>query len=146
MLCASDVCIPPAIGLREMANSRREVPLSIGLFNPFLDISLVLRQQYQDMTMVQASVLCSLWENKDASQSDIAKRIGVREATVSRAVSLLSKYGTRNNTLGLGLIQMDTDPADRRHRVYTFTPKGQSVMGTLEKLLRTYYGSPPQGR
>jgi DNA-binding MarR family transcriptional regulator len=98
------------------------------------------------MTMVQASVLCSLWENKDASQSDIAKRIGVREATVSRAVSLLSKYGTRNNTLGLGLIQMDTDPADRRHRVYTFTPKGQSVMGTLEKLLRTYYGSPPQGR
>jgi DNA-binding MarR family transcriptional regulator len=120
--------------------------VSLGLFNPFLDISMVLRQQYQDMTMVQASVLCSLWENKEASQAEIARRIGVREATVSRAVSLLSSYGTRNNTPGLGLIEIDADPNDRRHRLYTFTPKGQSVMGTLEKLLRTYYGSPPQGR
>ncbi len=119
--------------------------MAIGLFNPFLDISMVLRQQYQDMTMVQASVLCSLWESKEASQAEIARRIGVREATVSRSISLLSNYGTRNNTPGLDLVRMEADPNDRRQRIYTFTPKGRNVMGTLEKLLKTYHGSKTEG-
>ena len=60
------------------------------------------------------------------SQSDIAKRLRVEAATVTRMVDILSKEG---------LVERSPDPNDRRVNLLSISPKGEIV---LEQIFEIY--------
>jgi len=53
------------------------------------------------------------------SQSDVAKRLHVESATITRMVDILSSEG---------LVRRDPDPTDRRVNLLTISPKGEDVL------------------
>lgn len=53
------------------------------------------------------------------SQTDVARRLRVESATITRMVDILSKEG---------LVSRDPDPTDRRVNLLNITPKGEEVL------------------
>lgn len=66
------------------------------------------------------------------SQLDLFNRLGMSKAAVSRNVSILSKY-KGPGLAGLGLIESEMQPENRRQRVLRLTPKGAKF---LERVLQ----------
>jgi len=60
------------------------------------------------------------------SQTDVARRLRVEAATVTRMVDILSKEG---------LVERTPDPNDRRVNLLSISPKGEAV---LEEIFRVY--------
>lgn len=68
------------------------------------------------------------------TQKDLAIRLGVSQASISRNTAALSKVH-RLNTPGHDLVVATEDPVERRRKVVHLTPKGRRVMEAIEKVL-----------
>jgi len=62
----------------------------------------------------------------DARQSDLARTVGVREATLVRTLGQLEQSG---------LVQRSPNPQDARANIMRITPKGQSLVAEIEQVL-----------
>ncbi|TNE42076.1 MAG: MarR family transcriptional regulator [Sphingomonadales bacterium] len=62
----------------------------------------------------------------DARQSDLARAVSVREATLVRTLGQLEQSG---------LIQRSPNPQDARANIMRITPKGQSLVAEIEQVL-----------
>jgi len=80
------------------------------------------------------SDLCA--NNAWASQTQIAKMSGLSPNVVNRNLSTLASYSRANNSLNL--IEMDTDPNDRRYRRYKLTNKGLALRTEMLAITQKY--------
>lgn len=93
----------------------------------------LLRAVYVDMTLSQAQTFLAVAENKHLTQTTLSDMLGLSSSAVSRNIYVLSTGSRRVE--GLGLINVDLDPHDRRYRVVTLTPKGRSLVQSLHDQL-----------
>lgn len=107
----------------------REISLLIKLvlmvrrFRNQLDESL---RQIDQSTARMETLSAILNMQGPKSQSDVAKRLRVEAATVTRMVDILSKEG---------LVERSPDPNDRRVNLLSISPKGEAA---LEQIFRIY--------
>lgn len=65
-------------------------------------------------------------------QKKIAKKLSQTEASISRQIKLM---------LDDGLLQITTDPKDRRNHFTNLTPRGERIAKQAKELLMEYYAS-----
>lgn len=82
-----------------------------------------LRDLHPDMTVLQAMCLAYIAAKPGMTQRELYRHLGSNDSVASRTVALLSDIGNRG-TPGFDLVRMDVDPADRRQRLLSLTPKG----------------------
>lgn len=80
-----------------------------------------------DQSTARMETLAAILNMPDPkSQTDVARRLRVEAATVTRMVDILSKEG---------LVERTPDPNDRRVNLLSISPKGEAV---LEEIFRVY--------
>lgn len=94
----------------------------------------LLRQLAADMPMQQAEILLQIASNpKGAPMSELEKKIGISQASVSRNIAALSRFH-RLGKPGLGLVEAVIDPREPRRRLVFLTAEGKVF---ITKLIRT---------
>lgn len=58
----------------------------------------------------------------------IRDELGVIDATISRMMLRLGDGSTAQSIKGLGLVRMESEPADIRVRLVSLTPKGEAIV------------------
>jgi DNA-binding MarR family transcriptional regulator len=67
------------------------------------------------------------------TMKDLADRVGISQSSMSRNVAALSKQH-RLGKPGYDLIAATEDPAERRRKIVTLTPKGKRVAASLSAI------------
>ncbi len=115
----------------ESSNDEAAFKRGIAKANTFLRM---FRTLAADMPMQQAEVLLQVASYpKGAPMSDLEKRIGISQASVSRNVAALSKFH-RLGKPGLNLVEAVIDPREPRKRLVFLTQEGKVF---ITKLIRT---------
>lgn len=86
-----------------------------------------VRQLNPDMTVLQLLVLLYIADNPGCKALKVREAIGIPSSTTSRILATLSDVG-RNDLNGMGLISMEIDSKDRRHRELFLTQLGQRLV------------------
>jgi len=95
--------------------------------NPYtnkLNILEEFRKIDPEMPIQMAVIFLNVAADEGLNMTDLYKRSGVSQASVSRNVAALSKWH-RLNKAGHDLVTTKEDPAERRRKVVFLTPKGQ---------------------
>lgn len=71
--------------------------------------------------------------NEGCTMKDIASALGVAQSTMSRNVANLDKIN-RHHQPGLDLVRAVEDPAERRRKIVTLTPRGRQLKATLNEV------------
>jgi DNA-binding MarR family transcriptional regulator len=69
-------------------------------------------------------------ESSNVSQSELRREFRVVDATVSRMVRALTMEGERDKP-GLGLVELEQDPNDKRRKIIRLTPKGEGLRNSI---------------
>ncbi len=91
-----------------------------------------LRDLHLDMSINQAMTLFHVAQYPGITQRALYEALGVSDSVASRALAVLSEFGTRN-TAGLDLVVMQTNENDRRERLLYLTPKGKRLIDDILK-------------
>ena len=86
-----------------------------------------LRDRHADMTLLQAMFFFTVAQKPGITQRELYEALGSNDSVASRTLAILSDLGSRN-TPGLDLIEMRTNPLDRRERIVRLTRKGERLM------------------
>lgn len=94
------------------------------------------RKLNPEMQMQTAMIFVLVWEAQDKgiAQRELANRLGIVKAAVSRNVSSLSDWDYKGRP-GFGLVYSTVDPDDRKARQVHLTPKGKRLTNQLEYIL-----------
>ena len=76
----------------------------------------------------QPLVLLALWEQEGLTQSDLAERLGIKPATVTKMLQRMEKAG---------FIQREPDAGDQRVSRVHLTPAGRAVRRDVEAVWKT---------
>jgi DNA-binding MarR family transcriptional regulator len=94
-----------------------------------------------DATINYAAILVMIGLEGVTNQAALADHLGLAQSSISRALSLLGRWGVGKKP-GLGLIVSEEDPEERRRRIVSLSPKGQRAMSDLLAAYRNL-GEPP---
>lgn len=94
-------------------------------------------------TLAQAAVFATIADMAERSsnnevivkQSELAKIVGVQQATIAAILRLLSERKTKASN-GLGYIDLVVNEADYRTRIVKITPKGKKTIDRVKKALQ----------
>jgi DNA-binding MarR family transcriptional regulator len=84
-----------------------------------------------DMPMAMALSLLVISKNEGLSLKELAEKVGIGMASVSRYVAFFGKPNASGKK-GLGLVVAVEDPLERRKKTITLTAKGRAVIAKLE--------------
>ena len=65
---------------------------------------------------------------------ELADALGVAQSTMSRNVAYLDRIN-RHHQPGLDLVRATEDPAERRRKIVTLTPRGRQLKTRLNELV-----------
>lgn len=82
------------------------------------------------MPMQQAALLVELATHPVCTMSELTRRLEISQSSVSRNVAALSKVD-RHQKPGLDLVESVEDPAERRRKIVSLTPKGHELMSAV---------------
>lgn len=99
------------------------------------------RDLHTDMTVAQLMCFMLIVERPGITQRDLYQLLGMTDSASSRIVAILSDIGSRG-TPGLGLVDMRTNPMDRRERLLYLTHRGSRL---AEDMQRDLAGGPQHG-
>ena len=99
----------------------------IMLFNEF-------RKLDADMTIHQAVCFMYVVKYNGITMKELADRIGIAQSSTSRNVAALSKWH-RLGKEGLDLVEAIEDPAERRKKRVSLTPKGKLMAEQLRSIV-----------
>jgi DNA-binding MarR family transcriptional regulator len=71
--------------------------------------------------------------HEGCTMKDIEDALGVAQSTMSRNIASLDKIN-RHHQPGLGFVRAVEDPAERRRKIVTLTPKGKQLKARLNEL------------
>lgn len=95
-----------------------------------LDIIADCREYDPEMQVQTLATLLIVARRGECAMSHIAEELNLSQSSVSRNVSLLSKW-SRHNRPGLDLVRAYEDPAERCRKLVTLTHKGKRFMERL---------------
>lgn len=98
----------------------------------------VLRTISPDMPMQQAEVLIAIANKPGITMSDLAKRTGLSQSSISRNIAALSKFH-RIGKPGLDLVEAVTDPRETRRRLVYLTTNGKMHVTKLFRVFDENY-------
>ena len=104
----------------------------IEVYKKYNSNRVVSMNEYRIFLLVSDLCANDAW----ASQTQIAKMSGLSPNVVNRNLSTLSSYSRANNSLNL--IEIDTDPNDRRYRRYKLTNKGLALRTEMLEITQKY--------
>lgn len=90
-----------------------------------------LQSLHPRMELSSALVLLEVSKSSGLRQVELAKRLGISQTAVSRNMAILGRF----NDVGLGLVEFQDDPNDRRVHVLKFTSKGRALIRRLETII-----------
>lgn len=93
----------------------------------FLSVLETIRTIDPDMPIQQCATLFYVAGNESCIMQDMASALGFSQSSASRNVAALSKMH-RLGKPGLDLIVAEEDPAERRRKLLSLTPKGKRVV------------------
>ena len=92
-----------------------------------------LREKHEDMTALQVMCLMRVAAKPGIGQRELQIELETgSNSTASRILGMLSQHGTRGAE-GLNLVDMKTNPLDRRERRLYLSPKGKRLMVEIMK-------------
>lgn len=100
-----------------------------------LTIISKFREQDAEMPIQQAVTFLWVALNEGKTQRDARQSLDMPASSASRNLAALSKVH-RLGKEGLGLIQFDEDPNDRRAKILSLTPKGRAFLSNIMGDLR----------
>ncbi|EWG97932.1 MarR family winged helix-turn-helix transcriptional regulator [Halomonas sp. BC04] len=80
-------------------------------------------------------VLLEVAIQPEITMGGLIKKTGLSQASCSRNVTLLSDQD-RHGKPGLGLVEAEEDPAERRRKIVRLTPKGKELIALLADIVR----------
>lgn len=87
-----------------------------------------------EMPTQQAAAFLMVAMTPGITMKDMARKLGISQASCSRNVSALSEMH-RLNKPGLDLVYAIEDPAERRRKIVNLTPRGERVAESLREIL-----------
>jgi len=94
------------------------------------------RKVYADIGAAHCLTLLAVASEPGLTVTELARKTGTSLASMSRHVELLGPY-LPGKDVGLGVLQNDTHPTDRRRRVITLTEKGWRIVESIAHLHQT---------
>lgn len=94
-----------------------------------------LRALHSEIQAQTIHVLLEVAIQPDITMGGLVKKTGLAQASCSRNVSLLS-IRDRHDRPGLGLVESEEDPAERRRKIVRLTPNGQELIALLADIVR----------
>lgn len=102
-----------------------------------IDILLLLKADYKDMTVAQVVTFLLYSENTDLYHSTIAKKLGVSGPTISRIQDKLADGKPKTKDVGLRYLKITRGgQLDDRRNTIILTPKGQKLIEQIKHLMR----------
>jgi DNA-binding MarR family transcriptional regulator len=92
-----------------------------------------LRLYNKRMEAQQALILLYLYQAGETSPINLEKQLGLSGAAVSRNLYQLSIHKTKGIP-GMGLLDIQPDPMDRRYKIISLTEEGLDLMKEVIKL------------
>lgn len=86
------------------------------------------------LTGFQLQAFLTAATNEGIIQYTLQEKMNTSNAVMSRTLSKLSKHGY-NGRPGLGLLETEQDPDDRRFMIVTLTPKGRALIQRIRQIL-----------
>lgn len=93
-----------------------------------------LRQMDANITIQGWRVFLAIVRTPGISQSALEDTVGISQSSISRHVLTLGKYAAFN-VPGLGLIETEENPQNRREKLCNLTVKGKRVAEKLAALI-----------
>jgi len=91
-----------------------------------------LDEIYQGMTMIQMRVFITIASHEPIAASELTVLLSSDKTTICRCVQLLSNgESNRRKANGLGLVQFQTHPQDKRRHILTLTQAGRLLAKVL---------------
>ena len=108
-----------------------------GRLNLLLAAWEILRTQHREIPAQAVTVLLYVASHNPCHKQAIEEDQSLTTASCSRMVDLLCDGPGRKgvSTKGLGLIHKYTDPSNRRRHLLKLTPKGESLVHSLKKII-----------
>jgi DNA-binding MarR family transcriptional regulator len=89
-----------------------------------------ISRKHKKMPLSHFAAVVVIALRSEISAAELMSTIELDDSTVSRMTDLLSHWG-RPGVEGLGLIDIRTDPNDKRRRLYSLSSKGQAFIDRL---------------
>jgi DNA-binding MarR family transcriptional regulator len=86
-----------------------------------------LRDIYTEMSAQQMMLLFEVAHEGVISQRELGDRLDMPASTAARNIATLSPLGVAGRT-GLGLVDWEPHPTDRRQKSVVLTPRGKTLM------------------
>ena len=131
LLCKTDAL--PRFREIELRDQR---PPTAGL-NSLISVLKKLREVNPQFTLTNALTFLVIARDESAkvSQSELCREFRVVDATVSRMVRALTPEGERGKP-GLGLVELEQDPNDKRRKIIRLTPEGERLRNSILSSMR----------
>lgn len=102
------------------------------------DAMKVLQELHPRFELGAAILFLEIAKGSGATQAELADRLRTTQASVSRRLTLLSDYDSREGRPApLNLIRLRTKPDDRRAKEVQLTAHGQKIARKLSSILKT---------
>lgn len=96
-----------------------------------------LRAIHSEVPTQTIHVLLEVAIQPDITMGELVKKTRLSQASCSRNVALLSNREAEGDVkAGLGLVESEEDPVERRRKIVRLTPKGQELIALLADIVR----------
>ncbi|SDL08274.1 DNA-binding transcriptional regulator, MarR family [Franzmannia pantelleriensis] len=100
-----------------------------------LSVVQLFRELQSDLPLQTASLFVHIAANPGISIKQLIEETGGRQATISRTISVLSKWQEVDKP-GFGLVWTKEDPHERRRKLVFLTDKGEEFAAELADIIR----------
>lgn len=94
-----------------------------------------LRDLDQTMPVDMVATFFAVAADEGITMKLLGERLDMPQSSVSRNVSVLSKWGARHKP-GLDLVVTEEDPAERRRKIVRLTPKGRRMVSEFTRSVK----------
>lgn len=104
---------------------------SIEIYMKFVEM---FRDMDAEIPLTTVGVFLVVVQNEHMTMKDMAKILGISQASCSRNVAYLAQYH-RLNKPGLNLLVTREDPEERRRKIVSLTQKGKRVVERMQSMV-----------
>lgn len=99
-----------------------------------IDVLEAFRELDPDMPIQYALAFLTIARREGLSVRELSERLGIAQSSASRSVAALSEWHSFRKP-GHRVVVAREDPRERRRKIVTLTPEGQSLLEKLEALM-----------
>jgi DNA-binding MarR family transcriptional regulator len=93
-----------------------------------------MRKIDKDIPAHTVNIFLTVCMQPGITMKELSERLGIPQSTMSRNVSVLSRYKSFGEP-GYDLLETDIDPTERRRKIVNLTHKGRLVQKAIAEIL-----------